>query len=144
MKRREFGEPIKMYLVEEDRLHQLLMMEHELQCGQRDKFEYFWDMMEDSGCEHHVSHREFVKAVENMTFDKLAEMDLALYTEHVPSDEVVYASWTGINGDQCSHCGRSLRDLMDGDSYYSSEFENAGFDQLKACPFCGARIKKDT
>ena len=142
MSKREFGEPIKMYLVEEDRLAELLQIEHELKCSGRDTFEYFWDMMAESGCEEHVSHREFVEAVENMTFEKLAEMDLALYTEHVPSDEVVYASWTGIYGDQCSHCGRSLRDLMDADSYYSSEFENTGFDKLKACPFCGARMKK--
>lgn len=82
MKRREFGEPIKMYLIEEDRLHQLLMMEHELKCGVGDPFEYFWDMMVDSGCEQHVSHREFVEAVKSMTFDKLAEMDLALYEEY--------------------------------------------------------------
>jgi hypothetical protein len=146
MKRREFGEPIKMYLVEEDRLQQLLMIEHKYMCVSlgfdNDRFEYFWDMMVEAGCDQHVSHKEFVEAVENMTFEKLAEMDLALYTEHVPSDEVVYASWTGMDGDQCSHCGRSLRDLMDADSYYSSEFESAGFEQLKACPFCGARMKK--
>ena len=142
MKRREFGEQIKMYLIEEDRLHQLLMMEHELKCGSRDTFEYFWDMMVESGLDQHVNHREFVKAVENMDFDKLAEMDLALYTEHIPTEEVVHASWTGMDGDQCSNCGRSLRDLMDGDSYYSSEFEYGGFDQLRACPFCGARMKK--
>ena len=35
-----------------------------------------------------------------------------------------------------------MRDLMDSDSYYSSEFEYGGFDSLKACPFCGARMKK--
>ena len=144
MKRREFGEPIKMYLVEEDTLIKLLEEQHRLHCGDRSAFEYFWDMMVESGCDQHVSHKEFVEAVESMTFEKLAEMDLDLYTEHTPSDEVVYASWIGMNGDQCSHCGRSLRDLMDGDSYYSSEFESAGFDQLKACPFCGARIKKGT
>jgi hypothetical protein len=67
---------------------------------------------------------------------------LGLYTEHIPSDDVEYASWTGMDGDRCSNCGRSRRDLMDADSYYSSEFENAGFGQLKACPFCGARMKK--
>ena len=83
MSKRKFGEPIKMYLVEEGRLHQLLMMEHELKCGlMGDKFEYFWDMMVESGCDQHVSHKEFVEAVENMTFEKLAEMDLALYEEH--------------------------------------------------------------
>jgi hypothetical protein len=142
MSKREFGEPIKMYLVEEDRLAELLKIEHLVMCGDKDKFEYFWDAMVESGCDQHVSHREFVEAVENMTFDKLAEMDLALYTEHIPSDEVIHASWVGIDGDQCSHCGRCLRDLMDGDSYYSSEFECGGFDSLEACPFCGARIKK--
>ena len=142
MKRREFGEPIPMYLIEEDRLVALLDLEHRLHCGGREPFEYFWDMMVESGCDQHVNHREFVKAVENMTFEKLAEMDLALYTEHIPAEEVVHASWTGMDGDQCSHCGRSLRDLMDGDSYFSSEFEYGGFDKLKACPFCGARMKK--
>ena len=82
MKRREFGEPIKMYLVEEDRLKQLLMIEHLYHCGGKEPFEYFWDMMVESGCDQHVSHREFVEAVKNMTFDKLAEMDLALYEEY--------------------------------------------------------------
>ena len=83
MKRREFGEPIKMYLVEEDRLHQLLMMEHELKCDLvGDKFEYFWDMMVESGCDQHVTHKEFVEAVKNMTFEGLAEMDLAMYEEY--------------------------------------------------------------
>lgn len=83
MKRREFGEPIKMYLVEEDRLAELLQMEHELKCGLcGDTFEYFWDMMVESGCDQHVSHKEFVEAVKNMTFDKLVEMDLALYEEY--------------------------------------------------------------
>lgn len=143
MKRREFGEGTPMYLIEEDRLVELLQIEHELKCGlMGDKFEYFWDMMVESGCDQHVTHKEFVEAVKNMTFDKLAEMDLALYTEHIPSDDVVYASWTGMNGDQCSNCGRSLCDLMDADSYYSSEFEYGGFETLKACPFCGARMKK--
>ena len=82
MKRREFGEPIPMYLIEEDRLLQLLELEHNLNCGSRDTFEYFWDMMVESGCDQHVSHKEFVKAVENMTFEKLAEMDLTLYEEY--------------------------------------------------------------
>lgn len=85
MKRREFGEPIKMYLVEEDRLHFLLELEHRYACREKDKdeiFEYFWDMMVESGCDQHVSHKEFVEAVKNMTFDKLAEMDLALYEEY--------------------------------------------------------------
>lgn len=83
MKRREFGEPIKRYLVDEDRLAELLRIEHELKCGLcGDTFEYFWDMMVESGCDQHVTHKEFVEAVKNMTFEKLAEMDLALYEEH--------------------------------------------------------------
>ena len=85
MKRREFGEPIPMYLVEEDRLQFLLELEHRYACREKSEdeiFEYFWDMMVESGCDQHVSHREFVDAVENMTFTKLAEMDLALYEEY--------------------------------------------------------------
>ena len=83
MSKREFGEPIKMYLVEEDRLIELLASEHQEICGQGDRFEYFWDMMVESGCDQHVTHKEFVEAVENMTFEGLAEMDLALYEEYV-------------------------------------------------------------
>ena len=82
MSKREFGEPMPMRLVEEDRLQQLLMVEHMFLCGDRDKFEYFWDAMVESGCDQHVTHKEFVEAVENMTFEKLAEMDLALYEEY--------------------------------------------------------------
>jgi hypothetical protein len=86
MSKRKFGEPIKMYLVEEDRLQQLLMIEHKYMCVSlgfdNDRFEYFWDMMVESGCEQHVTHRGFVEAVEHMTFEKLAEMDLALYEEY--------------------------------------------------------------
>lgn len=85
MKRREFGEPIKMYLVEEDRLQFLLELEHRHACREKSEdeiFDYFWDMMVESGLDQHVTHKEFVDAVENMTFEKLAEMDLALYEEY--------------------------------------------------------------
>ena len=82
MKRREFGEQIKMYLIEEDRLLQLLELEHRLNASNQDSFEYFWDMMVESGLDQHVTHKEFVEAVKNMTFEKLAEMDLALYEEY--------------------------------------------------------------
>ena len=84
MRKREFGEPEKMYLIEEDRLAALLEIEHKFMCNSlgKDKFEYFWDMMVESGCDQHVTHKEFVEAVENMTFEKLAEMDLALYDEY--------------------------------------------------------------
>ena len=100
MKRREFGEPIRMYLIEEDRLLDLLAREHMEICGQRDRFEYFWDMMVESGCDQHVSHREFVEAVEHMTFDKLAEMDLALYEEYKPETKIrsidLCQDWSGL------------------------------------------------
>ena len=82
MRKREFGEPIPMYLIEEDRLLELLELEHRLNASNQDSFEYFWDMMVESGCDQHVTHKEFVEAVENMTFEKLAEMDLALYEEY--------------------------------------------------------------
>ena len=85
MKRREFGEPIPMYLIEEDRLQFLLELEHRYACREKSEdeiFEYFWDMMVESGCDQHVTHKEFVEAVKNMTFEKLAEMDLALYEEY--------------------------------------------------------------
>ena len=100
MSKREFGEPIKMYLVEEDRLLDLLAREHMEICGQRDRFEYFWDMMVESGCDQHVSHKEFVEAVKNMTFDKLAEMDLALYEEYKPETKIksidLSQDWSGL------------------------------------------------
>jgi hypothetical protein len=100
MKRREFGEPIKMYLVEEDRLRQLLMVEHMFMCGDRDEFEYFWDAMVESGCDQHVTHKEFIEAVKNMTFDKLAEMDLALYEEYEPEIKIrsidLCQDWSGL------------------------------------------------
>ena len=84
MRKREFGEPIPMYLIEEDRLVELLMNEHRYVCEKSgtEPFEYFWDMMVESGLDQHVTHKEFVKAVKNMTFEKLAEMDLALYEEY--------------------------------------------------------------
>ena len=82
MNKREFGEPIKKYLVEEDTLVKLLEEQHRLHCGDRDIFEYFWDMMIEAGYDQQMSHREFVEFVKNMTFEKLAEMDLALYEEY--------------------------------------------------------------
>lgn len=87
MSKRTIDEPIEIYLVEEERLLQLLELEHRKACGNRDQFEYFWDMMVESGCDQHVSHREFVEAVEHMTFEKLAEMDLELYEEYIEDEK---------------------------------------------------------
>ena len=103
MSKRKFGEPMKMYLVEEDRLQFLLELEHRYACREKSEdeiFEYFWDMMVESGCDQHVSHREFVDAVENMTFTKLAEMDLALYEEYKPETKIrsidLCQDWSGL------------------------------------------------
>lgn len=88
MKHREFGEPIPMRLIEEDRLLQLLEIEHRFHClmhkgdSEYDAFEYFWDMMVESGLDQHVTHKEFVEAVKNMSFGGLAELDLELYEEY--------------------------------------------------------------
>ena len=84
MKRKEFGAGTPMYLIEEDRLATLLEIEHKFICNSlgTDKFEYFWDMMVEAGLDQHVTHKEFVEAVKNMTFEGLAEMDLALYEEY--------------------------------------------------------------
>ena len=109
MSKREFGEPIKQYIVEEDTLVKLLELWHRKECGDRDEFEYFWDMMAESGFEEHVSHREFVKAVENMTFEKLAEMDLALYEEYE---------------DKCQRCIYRFDDVKNhqvGDNWYPTD-----------------------
>lgn len=73
----------------------------------------------------------------------IREIAFASEIKNMPTADVVevkHGYWTGVYGDQCSNCGKSLRDLMDGDSYYSSEFEYGGFDALVACPFCGAKM----
>lgn len=103
MSKREFGEPIKKYLVEEDRLRFLLELEHRYACrekGADDLFEYFWEMMEEFGCHEHVTHREFVDAVENMTFVKLAEMDLALYEEYEDKCQKCIYEFDDVNNHQ--------------------------------------------
>ncbi len=79
---RKFGEPIKQYLIEEDTLLMLLVESHMYHCGKRNRFEYFWDRMVESGYDQNMSHDEFVEAVNNMTFMKLAETDLVLYKEY--------------------------------------------------------------
>ena len=85
MSKREFGERVVRRLIEEDRLKELLLLEHRAKCGCTQTFEYLCDAMVESGCDQHVSHREFVTAVENMTFEKLAEMDLELYEKYEPT-----------------------------------------------------------
>jgi hypothetical protein len=48
-----------------------------------------------------------------------------------------YGHWTGMEGDVCSECYRSLTEIMDADSYFAIGFDP---NQLVACPFCGARM----
>lgn len=45
-------------------------------------------------------------------------------------------TWVGINGDECSECGRYLSYIMDGRSRYNPDFD---IKTLVACPFCGDR-----
>jgi hypothetical protein len=74
-----------LYFIEEDRLLELLELEHRFICRTQykdDRFEFFWDMMVESGLDQHVSHKEFVEAVESMTFKELAKLDLELYEEY--------------------------------------------------------------
>lgn len=48
-----------------------------------------------------------------------------------------HGHWTGMEGDVCSECYRSLTEIMDADSYFVIGFDP---NQLVACPFCGARM----
>jgi hypothetical protein len=45
-------------------------------------------------------------------------------------------TWVGINGDECSECGRYLSYIMDERSKYNPDFN---ISTLVACPFCGDR-----
>lgn len=89
-----------------------------------------------------------IKHIKTMPWKDTPEAEISKFiflstVEEAPTadvEEVRHGYWTGMDGDQCSNCGKSLRDLMDGDSYYSSEFEYGGFDALVACPFCGAKM----
>ena len=45
-------------------------------------------------------------------------------------------TWVGINGDECSECGRYLSYIMDDRSRYNPDFD---ISTLVACPFCGDR-----
>ena len=150
----------KQYLIDEDTLKELLFNSHQREILARDNVDNWWGYMKArtqylAECASMLPWNEGRSIEDLMTqiekeyyyIDDLVDDQINAFWEeydnHKPvDDEIVYANWTGMDGDQCSHCGRSLRDLMDGDSCYSSEFENTGFDQLKACPFCGAKIIK--
>lgn len=45
-------------------------------------------------------------------------------------------TWVGINGDECSECGRYLSYIMEEECKYNPDFD---INTLIACPFCGDR-----
>ena len=85
MKRREFGEPIPMYVIEADSLARLLEIEHRYNYEHgdyRNEKEYFFHALVDSGDVEEMSYAGVVDWVENMTFKDLAEQDLELFEEY--------------------------------------------------------------
>lgn len=84
MKNRVFGEPIKKYIIEEDRLAKLLEIEHRYNFEQMesdDQREYFYRVLVEGGDAENLTYRGLVDFVNTMTFESLAEMDLGLYEE---------------------------------------------------------------
>ena len=82
MSKRAFGEPIKKYIIEEDRLAMLLEMEHRIAATEyKDEREYFFRVLVEGGDVEHMTYKGLTETIENMTFDSLAEMDLGLYEE---------------------------------------------------------------
>jgi hypothetical protein len=84
MKNRAFGEPIKKYIIEEDRLAKLLEIEHRYyfeQMESGDQREYFYRMLVEGGDAEYLTYRGLTDLVNTMTFESLAEMDLGLYEE---------------------------------------------------------------
>lgn len=66
--------------------------------------------------------------------------ELAIATVKHKFKTVGTGYWTGMEGDVCSECGRSLTEIMDADSYFAIGFDPS---DLVACPFCGARMVKE-
>jgi hypothetical protein len=85
MSKREFGEPIKKYIIEEDRLAKLLEIEHRYNFEQmetEDQREYFYRVLVEGGDAENLTYRGLTDMVNTLTFKSLAEMDLGLYEEH--------------------------------------------------------------
>ena len=83
MSKRAFGEPIRKYIIEEDRLAMLLEMEHRFAARKYDdEREYFYRALVESGDVEKLTYRELTRLMDEMTFEKLAEMDLELYEEY--------------------------------------------------------------
>ena len=82
MSKRAFGEPIKKYIIEEDRLAMLLEMEHRIAATEyKDEREYFFRVLVEGGDVDSMTYKGLTETIENMTFESLAEMDLGLYDE---------------------------------------------------------------
>lgn len=84
MSKKEFGEPIKKYIIEEDRLAKLLEIEHRYhfeQMESEDQREYFYRVLVEGGDAEHLTYRGLTDFVNTMTFESLAEIDLGLYEE---------------------------------------------------------------
>jgi hypothetical protein len=85
MKRREFGEPVPMYVIEADSLAHLLEIEHRYyyeHSEYTDEKEYFFHALVEGGDVETMSYRGVIDWVENMTFKDLAEQDLELFEEY--------------------------------------------------------------
>ena len=85
MSKREFGEPIPMYIIEADSLMHLLEIEHRYYYEHGDYInekDYFFHALVDGGDVETMTYRGVVDWVENMTFKGLAEQDLALFEEY--------------------------------------------------------------
>ena len=51
--------------------------------------------------------------------------------------EVKHGEWIGEYEETCSECGRSISEILDDGSYYSTEFN---IKEFIACPYCGAKM----
>lgn len=83
--KREFGEPIPMYIIEADSLVRLLEIEHRYNFSQMesdDTREYFFRALVETGDVEDMSFKGLVETIEAMTFRRLAERDLACYEEY--------------------------------------------------------------
>lgn len=102
-----------------------------------------WICASDNGTNVQNSVNEFIKdkrvidikyqALFNHGTKNINDRALVVYTE-----EVKRGVWIGVDEDECSVCHRSIREIMDADSYYAIGFDVC--DDLVFCPFCGAKM----
>ena len=75
------------------------------------------------------------KAYSGDTYWWVADSDVAPIGTAIREKPPIH-TWVGINGDECSECGRYLSSIMDEHSSYHPYFD---INFLVACPFCGDR-----